>query len=96
MRLQIESPHFEVNQKLIELVENKFDHLGRIYKRINHCDIVLRREKNSQQNSYCIEIKVEVPGAILYAKENEKSFQSALRNALENLEHQLRKGKEGF
>lgn len=86
----------EVNQKMIELVESKFDHLGRVYKGINHCDVVLRKEKNSQQNSCCIEIKVEVPGAILYAKENEKSFQSALRKAIENLEHQLRKGKEDF
>jgi len=96
MRLQIESPHREVNQKMIGLVEDKFDHLGRIYKHINHCDVMVRKQKGDQLNACCIEVNVEVPGAILFAKESEKTFESALRNLIENLEQQLRKNKEGF
>lgn len=94
MRLQIESPHFEVSEKIIGLVENKFDHLGRMYNRINHCDIALRKEKNDLQNSFCIEAKIEVPGSILFAIERDKNFESALKKIIEDLDRQLNKYKE--
>lgn len=96
MKLQIESPHLEIGEKTIELVANKFDRLGRVYQRINNCDVVLRTQKKDQQILCCIEAKIEVPGAFLFSKETEKSFDSALGKLMGNLEHQLQQYRQEF
>lgn len=94
MTLQIESPHFEPGEKLVQMVENRFSHLGKMYDRINHCDVVMRNEKNDRQRACSVEVKMEVPGSILFATEKKESFELALKNVIEDLEHQLRKHKE--
>lgn len=94
MNLQIESPRFEPAEKLLQMVEDRFFHLSKMYDRIIHCDVILRKEKSSGQRCCWVEAKMEVPGAMLFATEKEEHFESALKNVIEDLEHQLRKLKE--
>ena len=96
MKLLIESPRCEAGEKLVQQIENRFAHLDKIHGHINHCDVVLKREKNSQQKSCSIEARVEVPGSLLFAMEKEETFECALTKLVEDLEHQLRRYKEEF
>lgn len=94
MQLQIESPHIETSEKLIDLIQAKFDHLGKRYNRIHSCTIILRKEKSDVQKNYSIEAKMEVPRSILFASEKDESFEKALSKLLDDLVHQLEHFKE--
>lgn len=75
-------------------IESGFFRLSKMYGRIHRCDVVLKREKSTREKGCSIEAKLEVPGAVLFAMEKQASFESALGNLIEDLEHQLRKYKE--
>ena len=94
MYLHIESIHIEPGEELTNLIQRKIEQLGKRYERINHCDVVLRKDKNDVQQSFFIETKMEVPGNILFASEKAVSFEKALSKVVDDLEHQLRKFKE--
>jgi len=94
MQLQIESPHIEVGEKVTDLIRKKFDHLAKRYDRINRCDVVLRKEKSESQKYFLIEAKMEVPGKILFARDEAESFEIALDKLIHDLEHQLNRHKE--
>lgn len=94
MQLQIESVHIEPNEEFTEVIRKKIEHLGKRYDRIKHCDVVLKKDKSDIQKSFFVEVKMEVPGSILFASENAESFEKAVGKVIDNLEHQLRKFKE--
>lgn len=95
MQLHIESPHFEPDEKLMELVRNRFEHLGKRYNRIGNCSVVLRKEKSNILKCSFIEAKMEVPkSVILFASEKEESFEVALDKVIDDLAHQLNRFKE--
>lgn len=94
MNLQIELPHVELGEKTFALVESQFHHLEKMHSRINYCDIVLRKEKNGLQKTCAIEATMETPGYILFAAEKEESFEKALKQLIEDIEHQLQKHEE--
>lgn len=94
MPITIESPHLKLGKKLEEQVYAKFDHLQKLYNRIEECEVVFRKIKNDQQKNYSIEAKVLVPKKMLFASEQEESFEIALFKLIEDLEQQLRRHKE--
>lgn len=94
MQLQIKTPHAEHDERLGDLVRNKFEHLGKRYERIFNCDVVLREEKSDIQKYFFVEAKMEVPQKILFASERAESFEIALDNVIHDLEHQLRRFKD--
>lgn len=94
MQLHIESPHLQLSEHLEQLAQTKFMHLGRKFSRISRCEVVFRKEKNSEQKSFFVEATVAVPGTVLFASERDTSFEIALENLLNNLERQLEKRKE--
>lgn len=95
MQIQIESPHFEPDDKLIVLVREKMEHLGKRFERITHCDVVVRKEKNDEQNYYFLEAKLQVPKRnMLFASERDETAEGALDKVVHDLEHQLRRYKE--
>jgi putative sigma-54 modulation protein len=94
MQLQIEIPHAARDEKLGNLVRSKFEHLGKRYERIFHCDVVLREEKSDIQKYFFVEAKMEVPQKTLFASEKAESFEMALDKVLHDLEHQLSRFKE--
>ena len=94
MQIQIESPHVEPNEELLNLINSKIAHLGKMYDRTTHCNVVLRKEKDNGQKSAFIEVRMEVPKGTLFASEKDETFESALEKVIQDLEHQLRRHKE--
>ncbi|MFC0775077.1 hypothetical protein [Terrimonas alba] len=45
MQLQIESPHFEPDEERVNLICSKFEHPGKSYDRINHCECDTEKRK---------------------------------------------------
>ncbi|MEQ8244660.1 ribosome-associated translation inhibitor RaiA [Fulvivirga sp.] len=92
MKLQIHSIHFDADQKLIAFIQKKADKLETFYDRIVDGEVFLRLNNSGIENK-TVEIKLNVPGNQLFAKEQATSFEEATDLATEALRRQLRKAK---
>ena len=94
MNYIIQSPNKEVSLGKEELIQKKFKRLEKLLPDMMRCDIVLRKEKSDEQNSYIVEGKLQVPGNDLFAKEKATSYEMAAEKVCIDLENQIRKQKE--
>ncbi|MGF1637744.1 MAG: ribosome hibernation-promoting factor, HPF/YfiA family [Cyclobacteriaceae bacterium] len=94
MKLQMHSIRFDADQKLLDFIQKKADKLDTFFDRIIDGEVFLRVEKDNAQENKHVEIKLNIPGSQLFAKENSKSFEAATDLAIEALRRQLKKHKE--
>lgn len=92
MKLQVHSIHFDADRKLIDFIQKKADKLETFYDKILDGEVFLKINNTGIENK-TIEIKLNIPGSQLFAKENAKSFEEATDLATEALRRQLRKIK---
>jgi putative sigma-54 modulation protein len=92
MRLQVHSIHFDADRKLIDFIEQRVDKLHTFYDRLEDGEVFLRINNEGVENK-TVEIKINVPGKQLFAKEQAKSFEAAADLAVEALRNQLKKFK---
>lgn len=92
MKLQMHSIHFDADRKLIDFIQRKVDKLETFYDRVIDGEVFLRLNNSSIENK-TVEIKLNIPGNQLFAKEEAKSFEEATDVATEALRRQLRKCK---
>lgn len=86
------SIHFDADQKLIDFVQRKVDKLETFYDRVVDGEVFLKLNNSGIENK-TVEIKLNIPGGQLFAKEEAKSFEEATDLATEALRRQLRKFK---
>lgn len=94
MQVIIESPRIRISEKLSGLVRSKFENMGKLFDRINHCNVVLRKEKNDLQKKFLVSANMNLPKAALFGEDRAESFEVALDKVVQDLEHQLRRHKE--
>ena len=92
MRLQVHSIHFVADRKLIDFIQSKIDKLETFYDRLAGGEVFLRLNNEGIDNK-TVEIKLNVPGYQLFAKEQARSFEAATDLATEALRMQLKKFK---
>ena len=86
MKIQVHSIHFDADRKLIEFVEQRVGKLQTFYDRMTDGEVFLRLN-NEGVNNKTVEIRINVPGKQLFAKEQAKSFEAAADLATEALEN---------
>jgi len=94
MKLQMQSIHFDADQKLVDFIQRKADKLDTFYDRIIDGEVKLRIENDDKRENKILEFKLNIPGTQLFAKEKAKSFEEATDEAVESLRRQLKKRKE--
>lgn len=95
MKLQIQSIHFDADQKLLDFIQKKADKLETFYDRILNGEVFLRLNKDSlSKDNKVVEIKINIPGGSLFVKEYAASFEAGTDIAVEALKVQLKKHKE--
>ncbi|MGF1533528.1 MAG: ribosome hibernation-promoting factor, HPF/YfiA family [Bernardetiaceae bacterium] len=94
MKLQIHSIHFDAAEHLTDFIQQKVDKLETFFDAIIDGEVFLRLDKgeHARQNKM-VEIKLNIPGQTLFAKEIDVSFEAATDEAVESLRRQLRKHK---
>ena len=92
MKLQVHSVHFNADQKLIDFVQKKVDKLETFYDRMVGGEVFLRLNNEGIENK-TVEIKLNLPGDQLFAKEQASSFEEAADLATTALRNQLKKFK---
>lgn len=93
MKLQIHSIHFTADKKLLDFVQTKTDKLEKFFNHVIDGEVFLRLN-NSEAKNKTAEIKLNIPGVQLFAKEEDATFEAAVDNAVKELEIQLKKRKE--
>ncbi len=94
MRVYTESVAFKADQKLIEYVERKLVKMDQFFDRIIDAHVVLKLENAGQVRDKIAEVRINVPGNILIAKESRKTFEASVASAVEALRRQLIRYKE--
>ncbi|HEY9046171.1 MAG TPA: ribosome-associated translation inhibitor RaiA [Ohtaekwangia sp.] len=92
MKVQVHSIHFDADSKLINFIQKKLDKLDTFYNRLVDSEVFLRLNNEGIENK-TVEIKLRVPGNMLFATEKARSFEAAADLATDALRMQLEKFK---
>ena len=93
MKLQIHSIHFDADVKLLDYIQKRADKLDQFFDRIVDGEVFLRLNNTAVENKM-VEIKINMPGNQLFAKETSSTFETATDEAVEGIRRQLKKHKE--
>ncbi len=88
------SIHFDADSKLLDFIQKRVDKLETFYDRFIDGEVFLRLDKDNQNENKMIEIKLNIAGAQIFAKERKDSFEAATDEACEALRRQIKKRKE--
>ena len=94
MKLKVQSIHFDADKKLLDFIEEKVNKLSHYYEGIIGGEVFLRLEKSNQADNKITEIKLQTPGKMLFAKEQESEFFKATDKMFDELKSQLLRYKE--
>lgn len=92
MKLQVHSIHFDADRKLVAYIQKKVNKLDTFYDRLVDGEVFLRLNNEGSENK-TVEVKLNVPGAQLFAVEKARSFEAATDLATDALRTQLKKFK---
>ncbi len=94
MNVHMEAIHFSMDSKLEVWITEKMQKLEKISKQIVDASIILKLENSGQIKEKIAEIKLILPGGVIFIKEKSKTFEAAIDAALASLKRQLIKFKE--
>lgn len=94
MNANIHSVGFTADEKLEEFIQKKVNKLDVIYDKIINADIYLKLDSHDHVKDKIVEIKLNIPGATLFASETSKAFEESTDLVVESIKRQLNKRKE--
>lgn len=94
METNIQSIHFDADQKLIDFVNEKVSKLSHFHDKIISSDVILKLDKSSSAENKVAEIKIKIPGNDLFVKRQSKSFEKSVDESLDALANQIKRHKE--
>ena len=95
MNVNIQTVHFDADEKLLELVTKKVEKLNTFHDKITKVDVFLKLD-NLVHNikDKVVEIKVHVPKHEFFVKTSSKSFEESFDSAMESIVNQIKRRKE--
>ena len=94
MKVQMHSVHFDADQKLLDFVQQRLNKLETFYGKVTEGEVIMRLNNKDGIDNKTVEIKLLVPGNILFSQEDAPSFEAAADAATESLRRQITKYKE--
>lgn len=94
MKVNVQSPGFDTDVKLIQFIEKKLSKLELFYDKIIYADVYLKLENTSEPENKIVEILLSIPGDDLIVKKECKRFEIGVDECAKSLERQLKKRKE--
>ena len=93
MEVQVQSIHFNADQKLIAFIKERLSKLNVFYDQIIGSEVYLKIDKSDVNQNKIVEIKLNIPGKDLFAKKQCKSIEEATDVTIDALRRQLKKHK---
>ena len=94
MEVHTRAVHFSADSKLIDFIDKKMSKLDHYFDKVLDVSVVLKLENSGQVKDKIAEIRLKLPGGVLYVKENAKSFEESVDRASASLKRQIIKYKE--
>ncbi|RFP67049.1 ribosome-associated translation inhibitor RaiA [Hymenobacter lapidiphilus] len=94
MKVQIHSVHFDADQKLLDFIQKRLDKLETFYDRVTEGEVILKLNNKDGIANKTVEVKLLVPGSILFCQEDAPTFEAATDATYECMRRQLVKHKE--
>lgn len=94
MKVNVETPNFVADVKLVNFIEKRLSKLELFYDKIIYADVFLKVHKISEKENKTVEILLSVPGDNLIIKKEAKTFEEGTDDCCRSLERQLKKKKE--
>lgn len=94
MKIRVQSIHFTADIKLLDFVQEKVDKLVHFYDQIISGEVFLKLDKSNDTQNKIVQIKIQLPGNDIIAKEQRKTFEEATDLCMESLSRQIIKHKE--
>ena len=94
MKVHTHSVHFSADAKLISFIEKKLNKLDQFFDRIVSANVTLKLENSGQVKDKVVDIRINIPGTVLYVKETNKTFEASIDSAISSLKRQVLKHKE--
>jgi putative sigma-54 modulation protein len=94
MKVQMHSVHFDADQKLLDFIQQRLNKLETFYGKVTEGEVIMRLNNKDGIENKTVEIKLLVPGTILFSQEDAASFEAAADAATESLRRQITKHKE--
>ena len=94
MKIKTQAVKFNADAKLIEFIDLKLSKLEQFYDRIISAEVMLKLENSGQVRDKIAEVKINIPGTVLFTKETDKTFEAAIDSSVGSLKRQLIKHKE--
>ena len=93
MKVQIQSVHFDADQKLLDFIQQRLNKLEHFYTNVTDSEVILRLNNKDGAANKTVEIKLMVPGSTLFSQEDATSFEAAADAAVEALKSQIARYK---
>ena len=95
MNVNIQTVHFDADNKLVDYVNKKLEKLNTFHDRIIKVDVYLKLDNIVHTiKDKIAEIRVHVPRHDFFVKASSKSFEGSFDTALESLVNQIKRKKE--
>ncbi len=95
MNVNIQTVHFDADNKLVDYVNKKLDKLNTFHDRIIKVDVYLKLDNIVHTiKDKIAEIRVHVPRHDFFVKASSKSFEESFDTALESLVNQIKRKKD--
>lgn len=94
MKIRLQSIHFDADSRLLQFIQEKVDKLLQFYDHIIGGEVFLKIDKSSDNKNKIVQIKIQLPGNDILAKEQCKTFEEATDLCMETLSRQIKRHKE--
>ena len=94
MKVQMHSVHFDADKKLLDFIQQRLNKLETFYDKVTEGEVIMRLNNKDGIDNKTVEIKLLVPGSILFSQEDAASFEAAADAATDSLRRQITKHKE--
>ena len=95
MNVNIQSVHFDADEKLVDYVTRKLEKLNTFHDRILKVDLFLKLDNVVHViKDKVVEIKVHVPRHDFFVKTSSKSFEESFDNAMDSIISQIKRKKD--
>lgn len=94
MKVNVQTPNFDADVKLIEFIEKRLSKLETFYDKIIFADVFLKVQNTSQKENKIVEVLLSIPGDDVIVKKECKKFEEGLDECAHALERQLKKRKQ--
>ncbi len=94
MKVNVQTPGFDADIKLIDFIEKKLEKLELFYDKIIFADVFLKLENTSNPENKVVEVLLSIPRGDLMVKKECKRFEIGIDECVHALERQIKKRKE--